>query len=51
MIEPSPEELERRLEQARRLSREVNDPISNVRIDQLTDDLEAQQQQKSDGRE
>jgi hypothetical protein len=40
------EDLERRLEQSRRLSRVSNDPTTKERLDRLTDDLEAQQKQE-----
>jgi hypothetical protein len=47
MNEPSrKDELERRLEQSRRLSRLANDRTTKERIDKLTDDLEAEQQQQ-----
>jgi hypothetical protein len=43
------QELERRLEQSRRLSRGANDPTTRDRLERLTGDLEAEQQQeKSD---
>jgi hypothetical protein len=37
------EELERRLEQARRLSKDVNDALTKDRLNKLTNDLEAEQ--------
>jgi hypothetical protein len=37
------EELERRLEQSRRLSRVANDQVTKERIDKLTDDLVEEQ--------
>jgi hypothetical protein len=47
MTEPGhKEDLERRLEQSRRLSRVSNDPTTKERLDRLTDDLEAQQKQE-----
>jgi hypothetical protein len=44
------EELERRLAQVRRLSKEVHDPMSKERLDRLTGDLEVEhkKQQKLD---
>jgi hypothetical protein len=44
----SNEELERRLEQSRRLSRGASDPTTKDRLDKLTGDLEAEQQQQQD---
>jgi hypothetical protein len=40
------EDLERRLEQSRRLSRVASDPTTKERLDRLTDDLEAEQQKQ-----
>jgi hypothetical protein len=39
-------DLERRLEQSRRLSKDANDPTTKERLDQLTGDLEAEQKQQ-----
>jgi hypothetical protein len=39
-------ELERRLEQSRRLSKDANDRTTRERLDQLTGDLEAEQKQQ-----
>jgi hypothetical protein len=44
----SKEELERRLEQSRRLSKEAYDPTTKDRLDKLTGDLEAEQKQQDD---
>jgi hypothetical protein len=47
MINPThKEELERRLEQSRRLSKGANDPTTHQRLAQLIDDLEKAQQQE-----
>jgi hypothetical protein len=47
MTDPSrKEELERRLEQSRRLSKDVNDPTTKERLDKLTGDLEAEQRRQ-----
>jgi hypothetical protein len=40
------EELERRVEQSRRLAKGANDPITTRRLVDLIDDLERQQQQQ-----
>jgi hypothetical protein len=40
------EELERRLEQSRRLSKDANDPTTKERLDKLTGDLEAERQKQ-----
>jgi hypothetical protein len=40
------EELERRLEQARRLSKEAYDPTTRERLDRLKGDLENEQRQQ-----
>jgi len=48
MTDNSKEELERRLEQSRRLSKEANDPTTKERLDKLTDDLEAGQKQQEE---
>jgi hypothetical protein len=40
------EELERRLEQSRRLSKDVSDPTTKERLDKLTSNLEAEQRQQ-----
>jgi hypothetical protein len=40
------EELERRLEQSRRLSKETNDPTTRNRLDKLIGDLKAEQKQQ-----
>jgi len=47
MTDPSrKEELERRLEQSRRLSKDVNDPTTKERLNKLTGDLEAKQRRQ-----
>jgi hypothetical protein len=47
MTEPSrKEELERRLEQSRRLSRDAYDPTTKDRLDRLTGDLQAEQRRQ-----
>ena len=47
MTDPSrKEELERRLEQSRRLSKDVNDPTTKERLNKLTGDLEAEQRRQ-----
>jgi hypothetical protein len=40
------EELERRLEQSRRLSKDANDPTTKERLNKLTGDLEAEQREQ-----
>jgi hypothetical protein len=40
------EAIERRLEQSRRLSKDANDPTTKERLDKLTGDLEAEQQEQ-----
>jgi preprotein translocase subunit Sss1 len=49
MTNPSrKEELERRLEQSRRLLKDANDPTTKERISLLIGDLEQQQQQETE---
>lgn len=42
---PDRKELQRRLEQSRRLAAEPNDPVTRERLEQLVKDLEEQLQQ------
>jgi hypothetical protein len=51
MIGPSrKDELERRLEQSRRLSKEASDPATKDRLNKLTDDLVKEQRNQDDKR-
>jgi hypothetical protein len=43
------EELERRLEQSRRLLKDAGDPTTKERLNKLTDDLEAEQREQKQG--
>jgi hypothetical protein len=49
MAEATRRELERRLEQSRRLSRGASDPTTFERLEQLIDDLEKQRADEKEG--